>query len=64
MHEELILAKKRVIDLLRRAGIPDETLRVIDAELPDPVDVDKDGYILLRHGVTHDALISALGGSP
>jgi hypothetical protein len=32
--------------------------------LPDVVDLDRDGELLARHGVSHDDLISRLGGSP
>jgi hypothetical protein len=32
--------------------------------LPETVDLDRDGELLARHGVSHDDLISRLGGSP
>jgi hypothetical protein len=32
--------------------------------LPDPIDLDRDGDFLLRHGITRDHLIDRLGGSP
>jgi hypothetical protein len=38
----------------------DELARV----LPETVDLDRDRELLARHGVTHDDLISRMGGSP
>jgi hypothetical protein len=32
--------------------------------LPETVDLDRDGELLARNGITHDDLISRLGGSP
>ena len=32
--------------------------------LPEVVDLDRDGELLARYGVSHDDLISRLGGSP
>jgi hypothetical protein len=33
-------------------------------ELPDPVEVDRAAQFLAPHGITRDALISRMGGSP
>jgi hypothetical protein len=33
-------------------------------ELPDPVDLDRAAELLAPHGITKDALISRMGGSP
>jgi hypothetical protein len=32
--------------------------------LPETVDLDRDSELLARHGVSHDDLISRMGGSP
>jgi hypothetical protein len=56
-------SRQHVIDLLNRTGhtqLVDEASRV----LPDPVDVDQASAWLMRHGLTHDDLISGMGGSP
>jgi hypothetical protein len=56
-------SKQHVIDVLKRTGhthLVDEASRV----LPDPVDVDQASAWLMRHGLTHDDLISRMGGSP
>jgi hypothetical protein len=33
-------------------------------ELPDPVDLDRAVQFLAPHGITLDALVSRMGGSP
>jgi hypothetical protein len=56
--------KAEVLAVLRRAGIPEETLRTLNAALEDPVDLRRDGNLLARHGVTLDVLTDRMGGSP
>ena len=56
-------SRQEVVDLLRRAGLPDVADEAM-AELPDRVsqeEVEKWGE---QHGVTRDVLISQMGGSP
>jgi hypothetical protein len=48
---------------MHRLGHPelaDEAARV----LPDPVDLDQLSAWSMQHGLTHDDLISQMGGSP
>jgi hypothetical protein len=55
--------KQDIADILRRCGyweVADEALR----DLPDPVDLDQIEAWEAEHGITHDQLISQLGGSP
>jgi hypothetical protein len=55
--------RQSVVDSLRRLGYPqlsDDASR----DLPDPVDLDELQEWELRHGLTHDDLISRMGGSP
>ena len=58
------LPKKDFLRVLRRAGIPEETIRAADEQLHDPVDEERDGTFLVRHGLDRDELISRMGGSP
>jgi hypothetical protein len=58
------LPKKDFLHVLRRAGIPQETIRAADAQLHDPVDHERDGIFLLTHGLDCDQLVSRMGGSP
>ena len=56
-------SRQHVIDLLHRLGyteLADQARR----ELPDPVDFDQLTAWGLRHGLTHDELVSQMGGSP
>jgi hypothetical protein len=57
-------SKAEVLQVLARAGVPQETIAEIAAKLPDPVDLHESGELLQKYGLTRDALISRLGGSP
>jgi hypothetical protein len=56
--------KADLAQVARRIGIPDETIAEITAQLPDPFDVNEAGGLLQSYGITRDAIISWLGGSP
>jgi hypothetical protein len=58
------LAKKDFLNVLRRARIPEETIKAADEQLHDPVDHERDGMFLVTHGLDNDQLISLMGGSP
>ena len=58
------LSKEKVIAVIRQAGYPPELVDRIASELPDPVDLDKEGSLLARYGISHDQLIDRFGGSP
>ncbi len=61
---EATLAKQDFLRVLRRAHIPEETIKAVDEQLHDPVDHERDGLFLLRHGLDCDQLVSRMGGSP
>ena len=56
--------KRKVLAVLRRAGLGEQKINEVDRVLGDPVDLDRDGDVLARHGITRDMLISQMGGSP
>jgi hypothetical protein len=56
-HEE-------VAQVLRHAGYPDDFIREVLAELPDPVELERDDPILARFGLGADRLMQRLGSSP
>jgi hypothetical protein len=62
--EPVLRRKADVLAVLRRAGVLEQTAEALDAELRDPVDVDRDANVFLRHGLTLDRLIDRMGGSP
>jgi hypothetical protein len=59
-----IRSKEAVIRTLRRACVGQETVEVLEHVLQDPVDLDRDGDLLLAHGISLDGLIDRVGGSP
>jgi hypothetical protein len=56
-------SRQEVVDILRRAGLP-ELAEEAKRNLPDPVDSDHVAAWGAQHGITKDALISWMGGSP
>ncbi len=57
-------SKADLVDALYRVGVPAQTITEIAAKVSDPVDLDKSGALLQTYGLTLDALISRMGGSP
>jgi hypothetical protein len=55
--------RAHVTKVLRQAGYGD-LADLAESSLPDPVELDRVAAFLQPHGVTHDELISQLGGSP
>jgi len=56
-------SRQYVVDVLRTLRYPelaDEAAR----DLPDPVDFNRLGAWLMQHGLTRDAIVSQMGGSP
>jgi hypothetical protein len=56
-------SRQHVVDLLNRLGqteLAEEAAR----GMPDPVDVDQISAFWVQHGLSHDELISEMGGSP
>jgi hypothetical protein len=56
--------KARVLAVLRRAGVPEQTVQALNTALKDPVDLRRDGGLLSRYGITLDGLVDRMGGSP
>jgi hypothetical protein len=56
-------SRKWVVDTLRRIGYPEaaeEALRIF----PDDIDIEQLREFGDRHNISHDELISRMGGSP
>jgi hypothetical protein len=58
------MSKAEAAKVLREVGLTATTIKEILDPLPEPLDLDRDGDHLLRHGVTRDRLINRMGGSP
>ena len=56
-------SKRHVIDVLKRVGLT-ELAEEASRVLPDVVDADQLEEWALQRGISHDDLISRMGGSP
>jgi hypothetical protein len=57
------VTRQHVVDVLRTAGLT-EAADEADQSLPEQMDLERAEEFLLRYGITRDALISRMGGSP
>jgi hypothetical protein len=57
------VSRDHVVHILRRAGFR-EVAHEAEKELPAALGLDEAMNWCARHGVTHDEVISQLGGSP
>ena len=64
MSGSIKISRDECARILRRAGYPPEVVKELIAQLPDPVDVDRDAAILARYGVTRGRLMELMGASP
>lgn len=56
--------RQRVDSILKRVGVPEDQRSAILDEIAFPVGLDALQAFLARLGITHDDLISRMGGSP
>jgi hypothetical protein len=56
--------RQHVDSVLKRSGVPTDRRNVILDEIPFPIDLTALQAFLSTHGITHDGLISRMGGSP
>jgi hypothetical protein len=56
-------SREHVVDMLRRAGLREAADDAM-LELPDPVDLDELQDWAMKRGITRDAMVSWMGGSP
>ena len=54
--------KKDVLELMRRLGMEDR-IPEAERELPEVIDLDRDGRLLAQFGLGVDALVNRMGGS-
>jgi hypothetical protein len=64
MTPDALRSKDSVIRALSRAGTTPDAIVVLERELPDRVDLDRDGNTLLACRITPGRLMDELGGSP
>jgi len=58
------ISKAEAARVLRRTGYSPETIRAVQDQLDDPIDLDRDAETLLRYGITREHLTATMGGSP
>ena len=58
------LNRRDFLQVLRRARVPEEIIKMAGEQLHDPVDQKRDGVFLVTHGLDRDQLICRMGGSP
>jgi hypothetical protein len=58
------VSRAEILKVLQRAGYPPMVVAEIATQLPDPIDLGRDRDVLIRYGITTEALVSRLGGSP
>jgi hypothetical protein len=56
--------RQHVDSVLNRIGVPTDRRNAILDEIRFPIDLDALQAFLVAHGITHDGLISRMGGSP
>jgi hypothetical protein len=57
-------SKADFVQVLHHVGVPEQTIAEIAAKVSDPVDLEESGALLQTYGLTRDALINRMGGSP
>ena len=58
------ISKSNAIEVLRRANYDQALIDEVMSKLPDPIDIDRDGSVLMQYGITRDRLMDRMGGSP
>jgi hypothetical protein len=61
---EALYDRSHVELVLTRAGAPEDVRNVLLNEIRFPIRLEALRTLLAAHGITHDGLISRLGGSP
>jgi hypothetical protein len=50
--------------MLRRAGYSQGLIDDVLREVPDPIDAERDGEVLFKHGISAGSLMQVMGSSP
>ena len=64
MSSGVQLSQAEFARVLKRAGYPPEAIEEMAAQLPDPIDVERDAHILDRYNLTRGRLMEVMGASP
>ena len=64
MEKRHVFSHAEAEQILRRAGFHQEQINDVLRDLPDPIDIQRDGGALVKHGVSREQLMDRLSGSP
>jgi hypothetical protein len=65
-----VVERKRLVShteakqTLRRAGYSEQRIEDVLRDIPDPIDTERDGELLFKHGLSAGILMDQMGGSP
>jgi hypothetical protein len=57
------ISRARVVATMERVGLMAEAAEA-ESQLPDPVELPRDGELLAKFGVSYDWLVERMGGGP
>ena len=64
MERKRLVSHAEAEQMLRRAGYSQEKIEDALRDAPDPIDTERDGELLFKHGITAGTLTDRMGGSP
>lgn len=64
MPDTIRISHAEFARLMRRIGVAPDVVEEIKAQVPDPIDVERDAPLLARYDLTRGRLMEILGASP
>lgn len=64
MSSAPVISQAEAKRLLRRAAFSEEQIEDLLRDLPDPIDIERDGDEFFKRGISVDTLVDRMGGSP
>lgn len=64
MPDTIRISHAEFARMMRRIGFPPDVVEEITAQVPDPIDVERDAPILARYNLTRGRLMEIMGASP
>jgi hypothetical protein len=64
VEQRFLFSHAEVERILRKVGYSQELIDDVLSQLPDPIDTERDGETLFKHGISAGSLIDRIGGSP
>jgi hypothetical protein len=64
VEKRRFVSHEEVTQVLERAGYSQERIEEVLREFPDPIDTERDGDALFKHGISAGTLMDRMGGGP